>query len=959
MNAVTTLHKETKTTTETSHQANAPMEVQMQTLPNGLKLYMSVNKNEPRINTNIVVRAGAKNDPPDTTGLAHYLEHMMFKGTSQIGSLDWDKERELLSQIAELYEKHRVETDIEVRQAYYAQIDTLSNKAAQYVAANEYDNLIGSLGARGTNAFTSTEQTVYVADIPSNELEKWFQLEAERFKMVVLRLFHTELETVYEEFNIGQDEDRRKVYQTMMAALFPAHPYGTQTIIGKGEHLKNPSHYNIQKFYSQYYVPNNMAIVLAGDFEPTDAIRLTEKYFGSYESKYIPPFTFENQPPLSIRIKKEVLGQQSSYLQLAWRLGGANTQDADFGYMIAVMLYNQQAGLIDLNLVQQQRVLDASAGFQNSKDYTVLSLTGKPREGQSLEEVEKLLINQVNLLKKGDFPNWLLEAVVTDFKYSRLKSFENNQNRAGAMTDVFVKDMDWDTYVSRIERMKNITKQHVVDFANLHFNDNYVVVYKQVGDDKTVMKVDKPKITPVQLNRTNQTAFATDFLTKKSPRIKPEFIDFKAAIQTFPLRNGVELDYIPNKINETFSLYYIFEMGKSSDKILAFAVNYLTFLGTNTYSAAQLQQEFYKLGLTFDVFSNDERSYVVLSGLEENFTAGVRLFEHILQNVIGDKDALNNMIADILAKRDNDKKDKRIILRHALHDYAVYGKKSPFIDILSKTVLQKLSTNRLVAKIKSLTQFQHRVFYYGAKSPETVTTILCKEHHVPTQLTPTPPKKVYLELDTRKDSVLFAHYPMVQTEIMLLSKGTPQYSEAESIMSVLFNNYFGIGMSSIVFQEIREARALAYAANAYCSTPDTCNEAHYLQAYVGTQPDKLQEAINAMRDIMEDMPLSEAQFEQAKLSVLKSIESERITKASVYWTYLSSKDKGVEYDVRKPLYETISKSTLADLKAFHQQYIKGRHFTYLILGDKERIDFAFLKGIGKVKELELGTLFGY
>ncbi len=959
MNAVTTLHKEPKLSSEPYQKIDAPMGVQTHTLPNGLRLYMSVNTDEPRIHTNIAVRAGAKNDPSDTTGLAHYLEHMMFKGTSHIGSLDWDKERELLTAIAELYEKHRAETNIEARQAYYAQIDSLSNQAAKYVAANEYDNLIGSLGARGTNAFTSTEQTVYVADIPSNELEKWFQLEAERFKMVVLRLFHTELETVYEEFNIGQDEDRRKVYQAMMAALFPAHPYGTQTIIGKGEHLKNPSHYNIQKFYSQYYVPNNMAIVLAGDFEPSTVIRFAEKYFGSYEPKYIPPFTFSEQPPLPNRTQIDVFGQQAPYLQMAWRLGGAATLDADFGYMIAVMLYNQQAGLMDLNLMQQQRVLEASAWFQNSKDYTVLSLTGRPREGQTFEEVEKLLLEQITKLKNGDFPDWLLEAVVTDFKYSRIKSFENNQNRASAMTDVFVKDIDWQIYVARIERMKNITKQQVMDFANLHFNDNYVVAYKHVGEDTSVMKVDKPKITPVQLNRVDRTDFAQQFLDKKSPRIKSEFINFQEAIKTLPLKNGIELDYIHNKTNETFSLYYIFEMGRSSDKTLAFAVNYLTFLGTNIYTAAQLQQEFYRLGLNFDVFSNDERSYVLLSGLEENFEEGLHLFEHILKNAIGDEAALHNMVADILAKRDNDKKDKRLILRHALHDYAVYGKKSPFKDILSVKTLQKLTPNRLVAKVKSLTKYQHRIFYYGAKPIDTVAAILKKEHHTPTKLTPTLPKKHYSELDIAQDSVLFVHYPMVQTEIMLISKGTPQYAQPESIMSVLFNNYFGLGMSSIVFQEIREARALAYAANAYCSTPEKQDEAHYLQAYVGTQPDKLQDAITAMHDIMDNMPLSEAQFEQAKLSVLKSVESERITKSSIYWTFVSNKDKGFDYDFRKPLYETISKATLADLVAFHAQYIKGRHFTYLILGDRERIDFGFLKNIGKVKELPLDEIFGY
>ena len=676
---------------------------------------MSVNKNEPRIFTNIAVKAGSKQDPADTTGLAHYLEHMMFKGTHQIGSLNWDIERELLSQIADLYEKHRLETDPSVRSAYYASIDSLSNEAAKLVATNEYDKLVSSLGAKSTNAYTSNEQTVYVNDIPSNELEKWFKLESERFKMVVLRLFHTELETVYEEFNMGQDNDNRKVYQAMMASLFPTHPYGTQTTIGKGEHLKNPSHYNILNYFKNYYVANNMAIILSGDFEPEQVIAYTEKYFGSYPMSEVPPFSFEEQMPIDSIVRQEVFGQQAEYVQLAWRIGGAKSGDSDIASLISAMLHNNQAGLIDLDLVQKQKVLEASTGMMNMTDYSGFVMSGKPREEQSLEDVEKLLLEQIQRLKNGDFPDWLISAVIKDYKYSQMKSFENNQSRVSSMTDAFVKGIKWEDYIERIDRMKNITKQQVQDFSNRFFTDNYVVVYKRTGVDKNVMKVEKPEITPVLLNRHDKSDFAQAFFTEESPRLKPEFIDFKKAIQTKKLSSGLTLDYIENVTNETFSLYYILEMGKNADKRLPLALNYLPFLGTNKYTAEELQQEFYKLGLSFDVFSNDERSFAVLSGLDESFTEGVKLFEHILKNVEGNEIPLKNMVADILSKRDNDKKDKRIILRNAMASYAKYGKISPFTDNVSKEELQNLQPADLVKAIKNLTTFDHRIFYYGTK----------------------------------------------------------------------------------------------------------------------------------------------------------------------------------------------------------------------------------------------------
>jgi zinc protease len=938
--------------------AGDPIGTKIYTLKNGLKLFLSVNKNEPRCYTNIAVRAGSKQDPAETTGLAHYLEHMMFKGTSQMAALNWEAEQVVLKEIADLYEAHKKATDPSVRKALYAKIDSASNAAAKLVAANEYDKLVSSLGAKATNAYTNNESTVYVNDIPSNELEKWFSLEGERFKMVVLRLFHTELEAVYEEFNIGQDNDGRKVYQGMMSGLFPTHPYGTQTTIGRGEHLKSPSHYNILNYFKQHYVPNNMAIVVAGDFDPDKVVALAEQHFGGYERKEVPPFTFEKQELLKGVERKEVFGQQSPSVQLAWRLEGATSEDAVFAGMLSSILFNRQAGLIDLDLVQQQKVLDASAGTMNLADYSGFIMSGRPRDGQTLEEVEKLLIEQVQRLKKGDFPDWLQAAVIKDYKYSQTKGYENNQARVGSMTDAFVKGVKWGDYITKIDRMQKLTKEQLVAFANKYLNDNYVVVFKRTGEDKGITKVEKPKITPVSLNRKDKSAFAEAFMAKESPHLTPEFVDFKKAISTSKLKSGIQLDYIKNATNETFSLYYIVEMGKLADAKLALAMTYLPFLGTDKYTAAQLQQEFYKLGLSFDVFSNDDRSYVTLSGLEESFTEGVKLFEHILKNVKADDKSLKNMVADILAKRANDKKDKRIILRSAMNSYAKYGEISPFSDNLSKEDLELLRGEELVEKIKGLTNFDHHIFYYGTKAVTEISKILDTEHKTPKKLKVIYGAKDYPELDIPKDNVLFVHFPMVQAEILMLSKGN-EYNVSEQIMSSFYNNYFGSGLSSIVFQEIREARALAYSANAFYATPSKLGKAHYYNAYVGTQADKLKDAITAMRGIIEDMPMSDGQIAQAKESVLKMLESERITKANIYWTYRSNLDRGIENDMRQAQYEVIKTSSPEDLKAFQEKFVKGRAYTILVLGDRSKVSFEYLQSLGEVKELSLEEVFGY
>ena len=145
--------------------------------------------------------------------------------------------------------------------------------------------MVGSLGAAGTNAHTSAEETVYHNKIPANELDKFLKLESEKFSQLVLRLFHTELEAVYEEYNRGLDSDPRKVFYALMEGIYPTHPYGQQTTLGTSKHLKNPSLVDINNFFDTYYVPNNMALVLVGDLEFDKTIKMVDATFGKMERK--------------------------------------------------------------------------------------------------------------------------------------------------------------------------------------------------------------------------------------------------------------------------------------------------------------------------------------------------------------------------------------------------------------------------------------------------------------------------------------------------------------------------------------------------------------------------------------------------------------------------------------------------------------------------------------------------
>jgi len=945
---------------------NDPIQVQMHTLANGLQLFLSVNKDEPRVYTEIAVRVGSKHDPADTTGLAHYFEHMMFKGTDALGSLDWPQEKVLLDQIEQKFEAHRLEQDPLKKKELYAEIDLLSFEAAKFAAANEYDKLVSAIGAKGTNAYTWVEQTVYVNDIPTNELERWFQLESERFRRPILRLFHTELETVFEEYNISQDKDFRKVMKAMQEVLTPTHPYGTQTTLGRGEDLKNPSQTNIYNFFDSYYVPNNMAMVLCGDFAPEQAVRLAERYFGHFKSKPIAPFKHDEQAPLTARIQRDVYGNEAPWVEMAWRFPSAQSPESQLLPLIANTLHNHQAGLFDQHLIQQQRLLEAYAYPRTHEDYCNLVLHGKPREGQTHAEVEQLMWEQIERLRNGDFEEWLPAAVVKDLKLSEIKSFEKNSGRAGTITGAFVLGIDWADVVARWKKLKSVTKADVAAFAQQYMRpDNYAVIYKHTGEDASVMKVEKPPITPIEVNRTDISGFAQNFLQTQSSDIEPVFLDFEKLIKNASIAKNLKLRAVQEPKSQQFRLNYIFDYGKTTDRRLTVAAGYLNFLGTSTRTAMEVQQDFFRLGMNLTASCHEDYFYLTLSGLEESLEEGIALMHHLLSNAQPDADALQNLVADILLRRENNKKNKQTILQKALASYGRFGPNSPYRDKLSREQLLMLTPQEITDLLLNLLNSKHEIFYYGAKTARSVANILKKYH--PAALSnqgqiefKLPKPKTYREISVKKDKVYFVHFPTVQVELMLLSKGTPKFSLDEFVFSEWYNQYFGYGLSSIVFQEIRESKALAYSAYAYAANPVKKNKPHFLQAYVGTQPDKLREAVEAFEAILEDMPVSLSQIENARQSVLKQIAAGRITKADIYWTWRGNLHKGFRnHDLRADIYHTLEHAKATDLIHYQQQHVKGRHYIWMVLGDRKQVDFKYLRKIGKVQELTLEEIFGY
>lgn len=935
---------------------NDPTGLRLYNLDNGLTVYLSKNTDEPKIQTYVAVRAGSNYDPKESTGLAHYLEHMLFKGTSEFGTLNWEKEKEYLDKIAELYEKHRAETDPEKRKEIYKKIDEVSLEASNYSAANEYDKMVGSLGAERTNAHTWFEETVYHNKIPANELEKWLNMESDRFSELVLRLFHTELEAVFEEFNRGQDNDWRKRYAAMLEGLFPNHPYGQQTTIGTAEHLKNPSLVDINNYFNKYYVPNNMAVVLVGDLDFDKTIKLVDESFGKMEKKEVTHPTLPKEEPITSPVVKEVFGPTAESVAIAFRSDAIGTPEHKLLTLADMILANGNAGLIDLNLNQKQVVQNASCSPTFLNDYGYHMFTGTPKADQTLDEVKDLLLEQTEKLKVGEFEDWMIDAVVNDLKLSQTRQYENNSALASAYYNAFIHREKWEDKVKFLDELKQISKQELVDFANDFYKDNYVITYKRQGEDKNVVKVENPGITPINLNRGKNSDYFKAFNEIESEPLQPKYIDYASSIKKTETDNGIELSYIENETNDLFELNIIFDMGRDNDKKLGLAVGYLEYLGTDTYTAEELKKEFYKLGINYFVSAGAEKSYVGLSGLKENLPKGLELLEHLWNNAVPNQEAYDKYVESIAKGRQDNKTQKGRILQSGLLSYAKYGENSRLRNIFKISELKAMNPQDLVDLVKEIKNFKQRIFYYG-KDVDAALLALNDLHNVSDDLKDYPEPTKYLEKETG-GNVYFVDFDMVQSEMMFLAKGEP-FKPENMAAATLFNSYFGGGMSSVVFQEIRESKSLAYAAMARYSMASDKDDSNYVMAYIGTQANKMPEAVDAMMELMSDMPLGEEQFNEAKEATLKKIAAQRITKSNIFWTFERLQKRGIENDHREVMYNTIKNMTMEDLNDFFNENIKGESYNVMVIGNKKDVDLKALSKLGQVQEMDIDYLFNY
>jgi predicted Zn-dependent peptidase len=925
-------------------------------LENGLTVILSEDHNLPNVFGVVVVKAGSKNDPPDATGMAHYMEHMLFKGTEELGTIDWQKEKPWIDKIISLYEKLGQTKDPEQRKQIQKQINEASVEANKYVIPNEMDKLLKGIGSTDINANTSFDRTVFFNSFPSSEIEKWLEIYSHRFIKPVFRSFQAELETVYEEKNLYSDMFQFVLFEEFNKVFFKKHPYGQQPLIGTIEHLKNPSLHKMYEFFYTNYVPRNMALILVGDFDTQYVLPLIKEKFGKWEDKPLPPAkTWEEEPFKGREYVEKKLSPIKMQL-LGFRAPKNGHSDQITFEVAAKLLTNEsQTGLLDKAVIDN-KILMASCFYIPYNDEGQAVILAVPKIlGQKLEESEKIVLEQINNLKKGNFDEGLLEAIKLEMYRQIVSDLETNEWKAITIAELFAQNRDIEELIKLPQKIMSITKQDIINVAQKYFTDNYLAFYSKMGSMKKE-KIEKPGFKPITSNTEAKSVFAQRLENINSTPIKEKFIDFRKDLQFNRVKRGVNIYCVQNPYNDIFNVKFKFGVGEYYHPLLKYSCQLMNNAGTKNKNVNEFKFELAKLGCSYNIYSDKSYTIIEISGLEKNLSTALSLINELIHSPSVDKKAKDKIINEEKATRKIEQSEPDNIAE-ALYSYILYGRKSTYIDRPSIKELSKLSVDSLIKVFQLACNFECEIHYSGQKTLEELIPIFKNNISWPSNpKTSLAPADVVINQMPENIVYLIDEPKAVQSKIYFLMNQPAFYNDNEPLIDA-FNAYFSGDFSGLVLQEIREYRSLAYSAGAYYKIPQKSGKESVFIGYVGTQSDKTIEAIQVFDSLVRYMPQKTERWNfliqyLIKSSFVKKPSFRDLSENVVKWKLL-----GYQHDPNQEKILAFYELKFNDMYKFYQDNIQNKPMAIAIVGDAKRIDLKTLEKYGKIIKLKKDKVF--
>lgn len=944
-------------------------------LENGLTVFLWEDPTASSVHGRVVCRAGAVDEPADFSGLAHYLEHMLFKGTDKIGALDWAKEEPIYNHIIALYDTLNVTVDDAERVTLIKRINELSLQAAKYGATDDFSNLTESYGGDGLNAFTSYDLTAYFNDFPASAAEKWIELNSERLLNPVFRAFQAELENVYEEYNMYQDDLGTHMREFMFSNIYKGTPY-ERDVIGYQKHLKNPSLSQLINFFHTWYVPNNMCLMLVGNFNAETVKPIIAEKFGRLKAKEIPARgeykapSYEGNP-----VYKTKIGYQP---QVTWVYNGVKKGDKDelaLTFALSLLNNNHSVGLLD-KLMLDNTVSTAYCYPDVRRCDGKIMVVGMPyfdmaqRTYESFKQTERIIFKEIDKIKDPNtIPDWLFNSVKSQMLQDHITTFESTSAKVNILTYAFAYNEKVDDYINEDAAIRAITKEQVAAVAKKYLSGDHITLEISEGEPKKNVLA-KPQIKPLDPPKGVETEYAKNFKKIPTTPVTETFNNF-ADVTERQLYPNVKLFYTPNTKNDVFSLTLKYGVGTHKMPKLQYAVQLMNTAGMMPNIDAQtVRRQYSELGASYSFGVTDSYFYISISGEEKNLDKILELVtKHVLMPNL-DNRQIQSMVSSAYWSRYSEKRNPSVVAS-ALLEYALYGENSHYIDRIPMdelynfsvapdgTVIETFLLNKtnLTTTIQEATGYAVDIHYCGKKDINDVAKAMAKIPMKETMANSESP--IIRERATyNKTNVMFlADSKMQQAKIYFYINGKP-YDIAQDVACDAFNQYFSGGFSGLVMNEIREKRSMAYTAFGSVSNPIIPGKDSYLLGYVGTQSDKVADAVDVFMDLLNNMPDYPDRMENIITFLHQSALAAKPGMRSKSMVFDQWKQLGYKDDPAKVNLNSIDNLNYDVIKTYYEQNIKNQPVTIVIIGNPKTVNLKQIKAkYGKITKVSPAKLF--
>ena len=945
------------------------MPIRQVTLSNGLNVVLCEFHEEPQIYGAVCVHIGSKNDPSDNTGMAHYLEHIMFKGTDSIGTLDWPSEKVYLDSITMLYDELHGKTDAKERNDILLHINNLSNKATQFAIPNEVDVILDKMGGEGVNAFTSNDVTVYHNRFPSNQLEKWLLVYRERFRHPVVRLFQSELEAVYEEYNMYQDEPMMVFLEDAVAEAYGTHPYGIP-VIGYQKHLKNPQTSAMQKFFNSYYHPANMTLVLVGDFEVRGILPLLERTIGQLHNECdgvdpkLAQQTERFNTDLNLPVKPFSGHQIVTVKETPVKVGaigfqtvGSNSEEAFYLDILGSLLNNESStGLLDK--LNNENKLFMSQGFNYGMlEHGMFAVFYVPKIlGQSHEQAEELVFAALDSLRTGHFSDDLFEAVKMDYLTDYLTDMESLEDRFYTILDLVTNKQTPEFYEKKGELLKKLTKEDLVKIAQKYLTDNCLIYRSNMGIKKHE-KLQKPAWDPVVAQNTDaKSEFAKKMENFPVKEIRPQETLGKNQVTQLDINKKYKLYASKNPLNDLFTLKIVYKYGTIMDRKLSSAVQYFNLQGTDKMNFTDFQLALQKLGASLDVNTSSDVTTVSISGFDKDLPKILELCHEKLAHPANDEKMLSVLVDGEKGNQKMQKNDASA-WGNALYSYAVNGEYSSYLTKLSLKELQKISGEELAQSFAKVFEYDGFVTYVGNEKAENLKQWLKDIYGLKEEVKAGTLEVRPLQTYTRPTLFLASNSHFLQSNIWFYIQGDKVKTMPQRVACEIYNEFMGGSMAGVIFQEIRELRSLGYSAYGSYHYDPLNRIPGLVMGYLGTQADKTVEGCEAMSELLVGCPDKPEKFENAKACALKKMEASYISFRDYPMQVWRWQAYGYNGDPRQEQMELLKQMDFKQMRDFYYEMVGKNPLVITVAGDKKRIDVSKLAKTYEIKEVKYKDIF--